>query len=144
MSLPSGRRLAIDYGQVRSGIALSDINGLIATPLETILSSTLLDRLLEIGSEYEISAIYLGLPAHLSGAEGESARLVREMARKIADIKVAPVYLVDERLSTKSAFQAKELVERFGVDAVAAAEILELSLSGERNSGKRFGEAMNE
>jgi len=108
------------------------------------LSSTLLDRLLEIGSEYEISAIYLGLPAHLSGAEGESARLVREMARKIADIKVAPVYLVDERLSTKSAFQAKELVERFGVDAVAAAEILELSLSGERNSGKRFGEAMNE
>jgi len=144
MSLPSGRRLAIDYGQVRSGIAISDINGLIATPLETISSSTLLDRLLEIGSEYEISAIYLGLPAHLSGAEGESARLVREMARKIADIKVAPVYLVDERLSTKSAFQAKELVERFGVDAVAAAEILELSLSGERNSGKRFGEAMNE
>jgi putative Holliday junction resolvase len=144
MSLPSGRRLAIDYGQVRSGIALSDINGLIATPLETILSSTLLDRLLEIGSEYEISAIYLGLPAHLSGAEGESARLVREMARKIADIKVAPVYLVDERLSTKSAIHAKELVERFGVDAVAAAEILELSLSGERNSGKRFGEAMNE
>jgi putative Holliday junction resolvase len=144
MSLPSGRRLAIDYGQVRSGIALSDINGLIATPLETILSSTLLDRLLEIGSEYEISAIYLGLPAHLSGAEGESARLVREMARKIADIKVAPVYLVDERLSTKSAIHAKELVERFGVDAVAAAEILELSLSGERNSGKRFGEAVNE
>ena len=144
MSLPSGRRLAIDYGQVRSGIALSDINGLIATPLETILSSTLLDRLLEIGSEYEISAIYLGLPAHLSGAEGEFARLVREMARKIADIKVAPVYLVDERLSTKSAIHAKELVERFGVDAVAAAEILELSLSGERNSGKRFGEAMNE
>lgn len=144
MSLPSGRRLAIDYGQVRSGIALSDSNGLIATPLETILSSTLLDRLLEIGSEYEISAIYLGLPAHLSGAEGESARLVREMARKIADIKVAPVYLVDERLSTKSAIHAKELVERFGVDAVAAAEILELSLSGERNSGKRFGEAVNE
>jgi putative Holliday junction resolvase len=144
MSLPSGRRLAIDYGQVRSGIALSDINGLIATPLETILSSTLLDRLREIGSEYEISAIYLGLPAHLSGVEGESARLVREMARKIADIKIAPVYLVDERLSTKSAINAKELVERFGVDAVAAAEILELSLSGERNSGKRFGEAMNE
>jgi RNase H-fold protein (predicted Holliday junction resolvase) len=66
------------------------------------------------------------------------------MARKIADIKVAPVYLVDERLSTKSAIHAKELVERFGVDAVAAAEILELSLSGERNSGKRFGEAVNE
>jgi putative Holliday junction resolvase len=144
MTLPSGRRLAIDYGQVRSGIALSDINGLIATPLETILSSTLLDRLLEIASEYEISTIYLGLPAHLSGAEGESARLVRAMARKIADIKVAPVYLVDERLSTKSAIHAKELVERFGVDAVAAAEILELSLSGERNTGKRFGEAMNE
>ena len=144
MSLPSGRRLAIDYGQVRSGIAISDINGLIATPLETISSSTLLDRLLEIRGEYEIAAIYLGLPAHLSGVEGESARLVREVAKKIAAIKVAPVYLVDERLSTKSAAKAKEIVERFGVDAVAAAEILDFSLSGERSSAQRFGEAVNE
>ena len=53
-------------------------------------------------------------------------------------------FLVDERLSTKSANQSKELVEKFGIDAVAAAEILNLALAGERNSGKRFGEEVNE
>lgn len=143
MSLPSGRRLAIDFGQVRSGIAISDALGMIATPLETIDTPKLLARIGELAREFDLQTIYLGLPAHLSGSEGESARLVRHFADQLVEQKIAPIFLVDERLSSKSAEQSKEMVERFGIDAVAAAHILEFALTGERNTGKRFGEAVN-
>ena len=62
----------------------------------------------------------------------------------MAQLRIAPVHLVDERLSTKSASAATELVDRFGIDAVAAAMILELALAGEKASGKRFGELVND
>ena len=144
MSLPRGRRLAIDYGQVRSGIAISDLLGMFASPLETATTAALSQRVKELAGEFEIQTIYMGLPSHLSGNEGASAGLVRTFATSLKNLGIAPVFLVDERLSTKSANQSKELVEKFGIDAVAAAEILDLALAGERNSGKRFGEEVNE
>ena len=144
MSLPSGRRLAIDYGQVRSGIAISDLLGLFASPLESVSTAALSQRLKDLAGEFEIQTIYIGMPSHLSGNEGASAGLVRTFAISLKHLAIAPVFLVDERLSTKSANQSKELVEKFGIDAVAAAEILNFALAGERNSGKQFGEEVNE
>lgn len=144
MSLPNGRRVAIDFGQVRCGIATSDALGLLPSPLETVATEKIMERIKELSDEQSILTIYIGLPAHLSGAEGSSAQLTREFAGKLAQLHIAPVHLVDERLSTKSASAAKELVDRFGIDAVAAAMILELALAGEKASGKRFGELVND
>jgi len=144
MSLPNGRRVAIDFGQVRYGIATSDALGLLPSPLETVATEKIMERIKELSDEQSILTIYIGLPAHLSGAEGSSAQLTREFAGKLAQLHIAPVHLVDERLSTKSASAAKELVDRFGIDAVAAAMILELALAGEKASGKRFGELVND
>lgn len=144
MSLPNGRRVAIDFGQVRCGIATSDALGLLPSPLETVATEKIMERIKELSDEQSILTIYIGLPAHLSGAEGSSAQLTREFAGKLAQLHIAPVHLVDERLSTKSASAAKELVDRFGIDAVAAVMILELALAGEKASGKRFGELVND
>ena len=144
MSLPNGRRVAIDFGQVRCGIASSDDLGLLPSPLETVATEKIMERIKELSDEQSILTIYIGLPAHLSGAEGSSAQLTREFASKLAQLRIAPVHLVDERLSTKSASAATELVDRFGIDAVAAAMILELALAGEKASGKRFGELVND
>ena len=144
MSLPNGRRVAIDFGQVRCGIASSDALGLLPSPLETLATEKIMERIKELSDEQAILTIYIGLPAHLSGQEGSSAQSTREFASKLAQLGIAPVYLVDERLSTKGAGAAKELVDRFGIDAVAAAMILELALAGEKASGNRFGELVNE
>jgi putative Holliday junction resolvase len=144
MSLPNGRRVAIDFGQVRCGIASSDALGLLPSPLETVATEKIIERIKELSDEQSILTIYIGLPAHLSGAEGSSAQLTREFASKLAQLRIAPVHLVDERLSTKSASAATELVDRFGIDAVAAAMILELALAGEKASGKHFGELVND
>ena len=144
MSAPSGRRIAIDFGQIRSGIAVSDQSGLIASPLETIQTEVLIERIQSLAEEANVYAIYVGLPAHLSGAEGSSAKKVREFAAVLSKLALAPVYLVDERLSTKSSSSEKGLIEKYGIDAVAATQILELALAGERASGKRFGELVDE
>jgi putative Holliday junction resolvase len=142
MSLPNGRRLAIDFGEVRCGLAISDHLGLIATPFETLATEKVIDRISSLCQEDEILTIYIGLPAHLSGKEGVLAALARRFAKEISALNLAPVHLVDERLTTKSASSSKSLVERYGVDAVAAAKILELALAGEKSSGLRFGEAL--
>jgi len=143
MSLPIGRRIAVDFGQTRSGIATSDPLGLIATPLETLPTETLIARIRQLADDEFVLTIYIGLPAHLSGEEGASAKSARDFAKELARLKIAQVQLVDERLTTKSAHDSKELVERFGVDAVAAAKILEFALAGEASKGERFGEAID-
>ena len=83
-----GRRLAIDYGDVRIGVAMSDLSGVVASPLETIENGESLEesqrRIAEICNEEEVSVIYIGLPLHLSGEEGSSALKAREFARGLS------------------------------------------------------------
>ena len=72
--LPSGRRLAIDYGDVRIGIALSDATGLIATPYKTLINGpdgflSAIEEIFQIVMAEYIRVIYIGWPLHLSGAE---------------------------------------------------------------------------
>ena len=143
MSLPVGRRIAIDLGLTRNGIAISDREGIFATPLGSYSDEELLLTLKELAAEDDVLCIYVGLPKHLSGNEGSSAVFAREKAKIIAELDIAPVYLVDERLSTKSAERETEAVKRFGIDAVAAGQILEFALQGEKSKGNLFGEMFN-
>lgn len=143
MSLPIGRRVAVDLGPTRSGLAISDREGILAVPVGSFPDEILLQTLSEMALDDVIVQIYIGLPRHLSGSEGVSANMARAKAETIAKARIAPVRLVDERLTTKSAARDIEEVRRFGIDAVAAREILEFALQGERSSGEFFGEEID-
>jgi putative Holliday junction resolvase len=100
-----GRRLGVDVGDVRVGVATCDPEGLIATPVETIRQGLeAIPRLVALAREYAVVEIVVGLPVSLSGREGPAAAKVRTFASGLASA-VAPVSvrLVDERMSTMTA-----------------------------------------
>ena len=149
--LPSGRRLAIDYGDVRIGLAISDTTALVASPLRTIQNSV--DNVVALNQEIAsivlddaISVVYIGLPIHLSGGEGTSTEKVRHFAQELRSYIGSHIEmrLVDERLSTKSAIsQAKSIgkkLTREDVDQMAAVAILEFALQWESSSGRLAGD----
>lgn len=149
--LPSGRRLAIDYGDIRIGLAISDTTALVASPLRTIKNSD--DNVVAVNEEIAsivldeaISVVYIGLPIHLSGGEGTSAEKVRHFAQELRSYigSHMEMRLVDERLSTKSAIsQAKSIgkkLTREDVDQMAAVAILEFALQWESSSGRLAGD----
>lgn len=137
-------------GAVRVGLASSDPDGLLATPLETLArgkgSSSDVDGIARIVRDRSVVEVVVGLPRSLSGAEGTSARAARAYAVEIAQrVAPVPVRLVDERLSTVSAHQAlreagvKGRRQRTVVDQAAAVVILQSALDAERASGRPPG-----
>jgi putative Holliday junction resolvase len=149
--LPSGRRLAIDYGDVRIGLATSDITALVASPLRTIKNSVdnsavVIQEVASIVQDEAISVVYIGLPIHLSGGEGTSTEKVRDFAQELRSHIASHIEtrLVDERLSTKSAVnQARSMgkkLTRDDVDQMAAVAILEFALHWESSSGRLAGD----
>jgi putative Holliday junction resolvase len=98
-----GRLLGLDYGTKRVGLALSNIDQTIATPLETYLRRD--ERqderyLLQKVQEYGVAGLVVGLPVHMSGDEGEKAREARAFGQWAAVITKLPVSYADERYTT--------------------------------------------
>ena len=151
--MKSGRRLGIDYGDVRIGLALSDPSGIIATPLSTITLTGPSEGLGEIAAivqEYDIAVIYVGLPLHLSGVHGESSMKIRGLVGELS-ARIGPgipIRLVDERLSTSSAQrQARDdgrKVSKENIDQLAATIILENALHAEKLQGELAGKSVDE
>lgn len=145
--LERGVRLGVDVGSVRVGLATSDPDGLIATPVETLPRLTSLARIVREVGERCAAVVYVGLPVHLSGAEGAASGAARNYACLLA-AAVAPVSvrLVDERMSTVSAHRVLHESGRPGrdhrqvVDQAAAVVILQSALEAERLMGVRAGE----
>jgi putative Holliday junction resolvase len=140
----------VDVGSVRVGLARSDADGILATPLETVPvvpgSDSHYARVAAKVAELDISEVIVGLPRSLSGREGSAASTVRAYAVEIASrVAPIPVRLVDERLSTVTAHQQlreagmKGRKRRPVVDQVAAVVILQTALDGERQSGRPPG-----
>ena len=134
-----GRRLGVDYGQARVGIAICDVDGLVATPLITLKNDkTLLSQLASIIEEHQIVGIYLGKPKHLSGVEGTTAELVTLFAQRFAESFEIPITYVDERLTSGAAEKllkaaGKNSKESKGlIDQLAAVAILELGIQIEK------------
>lgn len=144
MTLKAGHRIAIDYGEKWIGLAISDSSGLIASPVGTFAATDLQDELAKLAEQKSISTIYVGLPIHLSGDEGQSAIRARALASRLSQLNIAPVRLVDERLSTSSASGDKSLIAKFGIDALAAVEILKFALEGERSQNRPFGSSLDD
>lgn len=146
-----GARLAVDVGSVRVGLAASDPDGLVASPVETVPRDVArgqdVRRIAELVEERAVAVVYVGLPRHLSGRESSSSGVARTYAGELASaVAPVPVRLVDERMSTVSAHQALHAAGRPGrrhrsvVDQAAAVVILQAALDGERATGRRSGE----
>jgi putative Holliday junction resolvase len=149
-----GRRLGVDVGDVRVGVATCDPEGLIATPVETIQQGRdAIPRLVALVHEYEAIEVVVGLPVSLSGREGPAAAKGRAFAVELA-AAVAPVSvrLVDERMSTMTAdshLRASGLAgtnkqsgkkRRAVIDQAAATVILQAALDAERTRSEPPGE----
>ncbi|MFJ2113217.1 MULTISPECIES: Holliday junction resolvase RuvX [unclassified Streptomyces] len=147
-----GRRLAIDVGDARIGVASCDPDGILATPVETVPGRDVPAahrRLRLIVEEYEPVEVLIGLPRSLNGGEGPAAAKVRVFAQEVArGIAPVPVRLVDERMSTVTASQGlrasgvKSKKGRSVIDQVAAVVILQSALEAERVSGNPPGEGV--
>ena len=137
-----GRRLGVDVGTVRVGLAISDPTGTLASPLETVQRArdeSDLDRIAGLVAEHEVTEVIVGEPRHLSGASGASAKDARAYSRALAErIGSVPVHLVDERLSTvtaASSLRANGLdsrQQRSVIDQAAAVVILQAYLDAQR------------
>ncbi|MDH6422569.1 Holliday junction resolvase RuvX [Aurantimicrobium minutum] len=148
----SGVRVGIDVGTVRIGIARSDRDGLMATPVETVdrTSGNAVEQIVQIVHELEALEVVVGLPLSLSGKSTASTEDALFVAREIAGAVDVPVRLVDERLTTVSAHSAlrasgkKEKQTRSVIDQVAAVMILQHALDSERSSGNLPGKDISE
>ncbi|WP_295628267.1 Holliday junction resolvase RuvX [uncultured Corynebacterium sp.] len=144
-----GRRLGVDVGDVRVGVAMSDPDGMLATPVETIQRATGrrgpdgpdIDRLVELAEGLEVVEIVVGLPLMLDGQPGSSARKAADVAfrlrRRLGE--AVAVRLADERMTT---VMAQSRLHDAGVDVkggrtvidqAAAVEILQSWLDQRRD-----------
>ena len=136
--LSSGSRLlGIDLGTKRIGIAISDYNQKIATPLQTLEKSKqgkLIDELENIITEYDIKGIIIGNPINMDGTYGKSSQSANDIANNISNKIDIPVSLWDERLSTVGAFNLSSELDinvskrEKDIDKFAAAFILQGAL----------------
>ena len=149
-----GRRIGVDVGDVRVGLAACDPAGLIATPLETIRRGDGdVSAILAHVEEEQAVEVVVGLPRSLSGGEGPAAAKAREFAAALAAVAPVPVRLCDERLSTVTAEAQLRAGGRKGtrhakrrravVDQAAAVVILQNALDTERSTGLPPGELVD-
>ncbi|NBR64377.1 MAG: Holliday junction resolvase RuvX [Actinobacteria bacterium] len=145
-----GRRLSIDVGKARIGLAISDFHGILASPLTTVLrledlSQTIAEIFGVASVEGDLLEIYIGVPINLDGVSTASTQDALEVATAISEATRVPVALIDERLTTSLANrQLRELGKsqkdaRSTIDQMAAVAILEYALSIEKRSGGRPG-----
>ena len=130
-----GRRLGVDIGTVRIGVAVSDPDGVLATPVETVRrdrGTGHLRRIVSLVNELHVVEVVVGLPRTLADRAGASADDAVEMADLLAGrIQPIPVRLADERLTTVSAARSlreagvRTKDQRGKIDQAAAVAILQ-------------------
>ena len=101
------RLLGIDPGKKRVGIAISDENKLVSTPLKTILkknNTNVFSDILEIVKENNIKGIVVGNPINMDGSEGPSSQSAKHFAKILSNNISIPIVMWDERLSSQGAF----------------------------------------
>jgi putative holliday junction resolvase len=143
-----GVRLGVDVGSVRVGVAHSDPDGVLASPLTVVRSGPgELNELAALVTRAAAIEVIVGLPISLSGREGVAAAAARSFAAELAGrLAPIPVRLVDERFTTTQAHEAlrrggkDSRARRDTVDAAAAAVLLQAALDTERATGRPPGQ----
>lgn len=128
------RIMAIDYGDARTGVAISDALGMLAG-FTTVISSwrqeTVVEQLMRLVQEHQVEELVLGHPKNMDGSAGEKAQKCEALAELLKEKTGLPVTLWDERLTTVDAHRIlrqngrKTVKHKKNVDAVAATLILE-------------------
>ncbi len=155
------RILAVDYGERRIGVALSDPLRMIATPLPTLQRKRgkrpPVQAILDIVQANDVDALVVGLPLTLAGTESEWTLEVRAFGETLARRSGLPVTFVDERMSSVAAERAvrglglpkHERERKDRIDAAAAVLILQAHLDAlrrdaQRNTGATTDEALDD
>lgn len=134
---PQQRLLGFDLGTKTIGLALSDVNRSIATPMQTLKRAKFKDTARELNecvTEHNIGGFILGFPINMDGSEGPCAQATRAFAKNVSAAIDVPIVLWDERLSTVAAERAlleadSSRKQRAAViDKMAAAFILQGAL----------------
>ncbi|MAT36766.1 MAG: Holliday junction resolvase RuvX [Acidimicrobiaceae bacterium] len=101
------RALGLDLGTKRIGVAVSDSEGLLATPIEVIFRQKDARKdylaVVELVKEWEVNIVVVGMPYSLDGQEGPMAQKTLEEVKSLSDILPVPVVTYDERLTTVTA-----------------------------------------
>lgn len=134
------RIIGLDYGEARIGVAVSDLLGTIANPLDTISErdrEKQLERVLEVIKREKAEKIVVGLPKRMDGTLGHRAEYTREFAEELALRCSLPLVMWDERLSSSEAHRMLESGGVSGkkrktkVDKIAAVLILQTYLDSQ-------------
>lgn len=137
------RIMAIDYGDARTGVAISDAMGLLAgftTVIHGRKSDAVQEELVRLIAQHKVEELVMGFPRNMDGTEGPRADLYREFAAQLEEKSGMTVHLWDERRTTIEAHQIlhtggkKMKQHKNTVDAVAASLILEGYLTRKRRS----------
>lgn len=138
---PEGRILALDYGEKRIGIAISDDTHTLAFPLEKLLNtSQFLTKLKDYIAEYNVHLLVLGLPKTLKGEDSLKTKEVRKFHTFLIEQLQIPIEFEDERLSTVLAFKQlqqigiKEKKQKEKIDSHAATIFLQTFLNRLNNA----------
>ena len=124
--------MSLDIGDSRIGVALSDPQGILASPL-TIINRTDersdIETIVELARKNEVERILVGLPLSMDGSVSKQAEKVKDLVAKLCPHTAVPVEYRDERLSTVSAKRMIHDVKKTGkgtrYDAIAAALVLQ-------------------
>ena len=139
--LPKGRVIGIDAGTVRTGVAISDTDGFLASALCTIKANGLRALASEIvakATDHNARLIVIGHPINMNGTLGESSARVHRIADEIRLISDIPVVLFDERCTTMVAASILNMTDTRGqkrkavIDNLSAEIILQNYLDSER------------
>lgn len=146
--IPIGQRIGFDYGEKRIGVATSDAHSILVSPHATLVNDDkLMEKLSEIITEIDPIYIVVGDPKNLSGKDGEKSLSANEFGSLVKKLFAGPVYLVDERLTTNTAYEQmreigkSEKESKHVIDQIAAINILESALLSEK-SGTAVGKLL--
>ena len=138
------RTLAIDYGEARTGLAITDPLGITAQGLETIYShgqdKLILNKIDELLKIYQIDTIVVGMPLHMNGEKSQRADITEKFIHKLkCKYNTIKIDYIDERLTTVSAHKTMNLLginkykKKSIVDTISAVYILETYLKRKNN-----------
>ena len=145
MSERPKRIMGVDFGNTRTGLAVSDPTGLLATGIPSVRCrdpKKTAELVAEKAAEFGTELIVLGLPINMNGTEGPRCEETRSFGTLLGEISGLPVEYLDERLTTAAAHTIMNYTDTRGrrrkaaVDALSAEIILEHYLSRQKNQAK--------
>ena len=137
------RILALDIGQKRIGLAISDELGMFAHPLETLIFSgieDLIESLKKIITSKNITELVIGIPYTLKGTKSKKTEEVLQIKHELIENLSIPIHEIDERLTTKMAEKTLQNLgkrpskNRHIIDQIAATQILQTYLDSKNKS----------